>query len=145
MAGTGPLPTPQTQQGHTGSASYDDSGASRLRKGKKSVLSSYLGKEGLIDLHSFVRPLQQHLLAASPAVPDGWVGVGDAPEKHRSLIVKLLLGFPNALVDRHYRIVQICGDRSNNPDEVRPRSTLRREARASPRIQASRKTEAIQL
>lgn len=57
MAGTELLPTPQTQQGHTGSSSYDDSSASSLRKDKNSVLSSYLGKEGLIDLHSFVRPL----------------------------------------------------------------------------------------
>lgn len=70
-------------------------------------LHPYLGEEGLIDLHSFIRALQQHLLAASPAVPHGRVGVGDAPEKHRPLIVKLLLRFPDALVDCYYWIVQI--------------------------------------
>lgn len=70
-------------------------------------LHPYLGEEGLIDLHSFIRALQQHLLATSPAVPHGRVGVGDAPEKHRPLIVKLLLRFPNALVDCYYWIVQI--------------------------------------
>ena len=86
---------------------------------------SYLGKEGLIDLHSFIRPLQQYLLATSPAVPNRRIGVGNAPEKHRSLIVKLLFCFPDALVDCYYWIIQIWKDRKNNRDKVRLQLTLR--------------------
>lgn len=75
---------------------------------------SYLCEEGLVDLYSLIGALQQHLLATSPAVPDGRVGVGHAPEEHSSLIVKLLFRFADALVDCHYRVIQIWKGRTEN-------------------------------
>lgn len=80
-----------------------------MGKKKIPVFQAYLGKEGLVDLHALVRALQQHLLAAAPAVAHGRVGVGHAPEEHGLLIIKLLLGLPDALVDRDDGIVQIWG------------------------------------
>lgn len=97
-------------EGHPQSPPHKPSGQIPLQSltmEKIPDFQAYLGKEGLIDLHSLVGALQQHLLAAAPAVAHGRVGVGHAPEEHGLLIVKLLLGFPDALVDRDYGIIQI--------------------------------------
>lgn len=70
-------------------------------------LISYLGKEGLINLYSFVRSLKQHLLATSPTVAHRRVRIGHASEKHCSLIVKLFFSFTYALMNSYYWIIQV--------------------------------------
>lgn len=122
-------------------SSYKVPGASTRRRDKYCNFISYLCKEGLVDLNSFIRALQQYLLAASPAVPNGRIGVGNAPEKHGSLIVKLLLRFPYALVDCHYRVIQIWKGRRNNRDKVR----LRQHCDPYHSHEQGGKTEAVQL
>lgn len=68
---------------------------------------SYLGKKGLINLHSLVRSLQQHLLTTSPAIAHRGVGIGHTSEKHCSLIVKLFFSFTYTLMNSYYWIIQV--------------------------------------
>lgn len=66
---------------------------------------SYLSEKGLVDLHSLVRALCQHLPPAMPAVADGRVGVGHAAQKHGPLVVELLLRLSYTLVHSHNRVI----------------------------------------
>lgn len=68
---------------------------------------SYLCEKGLVDLHTLVRALCQHLSPAVPAVADRRVGIGHAAQEHSPLVVKLLLSFANALVHRHHWVIKV--------------------------------------
>lgn len=70
-------------------------------------LHSYLGKEGLVDLHTFIGSLRENVSSSVPAVADGRVGVGHTTQEHRPLVVELLFRFTYTLMNRHHRVVQI--------------------------------------
>lgn len=69
---------------------------------------SYLCEERLVDLHALVRALRQDVSPTMPAVADGGVGIGDAAQEHRPLVVELLFCFSYTLVHGDHWVIKVC-------------------------------------